>query len=195
VLTVLDAPDWSSPRRDGDTTFYTRSVAGSSFTMIKSEVAIPAPLHVILDRLSEVPEVTPDMPAAVRDGSIRRYGLVVEPNRFNEGFIYLALESGSRLVSPRDFLMYRRHFEKDGTHYFVQASVQNDAIKPEVKGFVRGRILTQAFALDIKDDVPRLRFVAHADPAGSIPAIIYNAVAQKQGYLVQKLKKACLEKQ
>jgi hypothetical protein len=190
VTQLAAAPDWTKTKQDGDVAFFTRSVPGSSFTMIKSQIGIPVPFEAVVKRLCIVPTVTPDMPAAARDGALRRVPLVLEPNEWNEGFIYLALESGSRLVSNRDFLLYRKHFERDGVHYFLQGSVENDAIAPVYRDFVRGKILTQGFVLD-KDPAsgePRLTFIAHADPGGSIPAMVYNAVSQKQGYLVKKLK-------
>jgi hypothetical protein len=188
VVQLANAPDWQKGKVDDDLSFYSRSVPGSSFTMIKSEITIPVPIETIVKRLSLVPEVTPDQPAAQRDGAIRRKLFVVSENEFNDGFVYLALESGSRLVSNRDFFMYRKHFEKDGVHYFVQASVVNDEIAPVYKDFVRGRIVTQAFVLSGEGPEAKLQFIAHADPAGSIPAMVYNAVSQKQGYLVKKLK-------
>ncbi|OHS96024.1 hypothetical protein TRFO_10200 [Tritrichomonas foetus] len=107
----------------------------------------------------------------------------------------MALESGSKLVSPRDFVMFRKHYEQNGTHYFTQCSVPNETIRPEVKKFVRGKIIVQAFIVD-KDpnnaDSVRVRFVVHADPRGSIPAMIYNTVASNQGYAVKKLKDSLL---
>jgi hypothetical protein len=189
TLQLASASDWTTGKVDGDISFFSRSVPGSSFTMIKSEISIPLPFEVILKRLAILPLITPDMPAAQRDGALRRLLLVPEPNEFNNGFLYLALESGSRFVSNRDFLLYRKHFEKDGTHYFILTSIVNDAIAPPYKDFVRGKILVQALVFDQNAaGEPRLRFIAHADPAGSIPAMVYNAVSQTQGYLIKKLK-------
>jgi hypothetical protein len=185
---------WTAGKVDGDISFFTRSVPGSSFTMIKSEISIPLPFEVVAKRCALLPAVTPDMPAAQRDGAIRRLLLVPEPNEYNNGFLYLALDSGSRLVSNRDFLLYRKHFEKDGTHYFILTSIVNDAIAPPYKDFVRGKILVQALVLNVNEaGEPRLKFIAHADPAGSIPAMVYNAVSQGQGYLIKKLKTELLE--
>ena len=185
---VVDAPDWKKEKEEPDVTFFVRKVEGSSFNMVKSFSMIPKPMDVVVDDLCEVQNIEPDMDPKVRGETHQQHLYISKPNKWNDGFIYLALETPTRIVSPRDFLMYRKHFEENGKHYFTQVSIVNDAIQPEVKGFVRGRILTQCFLAEQEGDQIKLTFIVHADPAGSIPAWIYNKVATGQGYEVKVIR-------
>lgn len=195
VKALLDSPDWKKDKEEKDVVFFTRKVQGSSFNMIKSISMIPVPMEKVLDELSEVRNLEPDMPASERDDTHQQHLFVAEPNRFNDGYMYLALESPSRLVSPRDFLMYRKHFEVDGKHFFPQVSIVNDAIRGPVKGFVRGNIITQCFVAEQAGDQVKLTFIVHADPAGSIPGWVYNQVATGQGYAVKKIRDKLIAQQ
>jgi hypothetical protein len=191
LLSVLDAPDWKASESKPNFTLSYKYVPDSSFMLIKSETTIAKPIEAVLKRLSTVENVDSKTPEEKRDGAIERTLIVPQPNEYNEGFIYLALDSGSRMVSHRDFLLYRKHYERDGIHYFISASVVNDKIAPEKKGFVRGKILLQGFLIDPSPSEPakvRIRFVAHGDPCGSIPGFVYNAVCSKQGYTVIRLR-------
>ena len=196
VKEALNATDWKELKRDGDTIFYSRSVPSSSFSMIKSETTISLPFDVVAKELYTCPDIKPEQPANERDGVIERTLYPVCGDRtYDEGLLYLALESPSKLVSPRDFVMYRKHYLIDGVHYFTQCSVDSN-IREENKKYVRGSILFQSFVVDNdpNSDAVRVRFVVHADPKGKIPALIYNAVASSQGYAVKKLKDGLLEK-
>ena len=192
---LLDAGDWKKDKEEKDVVFFTRKVEGSSFNMVKSISMIPKPMEMVVDNLSEVRNIEPNMPAKERDGTHQQWLFVHEPNKFNDGYMYLALETPSMLVSPRDFLMYRKHFEEGGKHYFPQVSIENDAIRGPVKGFVRGKILTQCFVAEQDGDQVKLTFIVHADPAGSIPAWIYNKVATDQGYAVKKIRDELMAKE
>lgn len=188
VKEVIDSADWKKDKEEPDVTFYSRSAPGSKFLMIKAVSLIPKPYDVVVNHLCGMDDIEPSMPADKRDGTHQRHLFVKEANKWNDGFLYMALETTSRLVSPRDFLMYRKHFAEDGKDYFSQVSIVNDAIKPEVKGFVRAQILTQCFVIEQAGDNVKLTFIVHADPAGSVPAMIYNTIACNQGNCVKKIK-------
>jgi hypothetical protein len=192
VIALLDDGGWGSPKSDKDVLYWVRYVSGSSFAMIKSEVAIPKPYDAVIDRMFYFPEITPDMPAAQRDGILRRFLIIPEPSRFSEGYMYFSVESGVPLVSNRDFLVYRKHYERDGAHYLIQFSIENDAIMPKQKGFVRGKMITQAFIAD-NPGTPRIRCLSHTDPGGSIPAALYNMAAKKQAAYLKRLKESMMK--
>ena len=186
---VLNSPDWKESKKENGVTYYTRSVQGSSFTMIKSSTSVPRPLDKMVDFCSRFREVTADTPQELRGGAIeRRFWPFPEPNPHNEGFVYLALESGSRLVSNRDFVMIRKYYEKDGRHYYICVSIDDDKIRPVSKNFVRGKILCNATVIEAEGENTKVSFIAHADPAGSIPAMIYNMVSLKQGACVRAIR-------
>ena len=55
--------------------------------------------------------------------------------------------------------------------------------------------LTQCFVAEQAGDEVKLTFIVHADPAGSIPAWIYNKVATDQGYAVKKIRDELMAKE
>jgi len=158
---MLDAPDWKEKKKDRGVVFCTRSVPGSRFNAVKSVTMVPRSMRAVVDNLSEMAELEPDMPADVRDGAHQRHMHVTAPNSFNDGYVYIALETPTRIVSPRDFLLRRQHFEEGGTHYFTQISIVNDAIQAPVKGFVRGVMMLTFVCEQVGDNV-RTTFQVHA---------------------------------
>jgi hypothetical protein len=84
-----------------------------------------------------------------------------------------------KIASPRDFLVYRKHFERDGTHFFIKASVVNDLVMPEQKGIIRGKVMLHAMVLD-NPQAPRVRCIGHVDPGGSVPAVLLNKFGRKR---------------
>lgn len=185
IKELLVATDWKPLKEDAGVKYFSRSVAGSKFSMIMSTVNIPKPMQAVFENFCSMACIEPDMPKSVRDDTHQRHMYVTEPNTCNDGYLYLCLESPAPLVSGRDFMMYRKHFEEDGKHYFMQTSIDNDTIQPIVKGFVRGKILIQGFVLEPVGDEIKTSFIVHADPCGSMPAMVYNAVASGQGSVVK----------
>ncbi|KAH0794035.1 PCTP-like protein [Histomonas meleagridis] len=191
---VLNSSDWKESKTEDGVKYYTRSVPGSSFTMIKSSVVVPRPLDKMVQFCARFREVTSETPANLRGGAIeRRFWPFPGTNEHNEGFIYLALESGSMFVSNRDFVMIRKYYEKDGRHYYICVSIDDDKIRPPSKNLVRGKILCNATVIEAEGDGTRVSFIAHADPAGSIPAAIYNMASLKQGACVRAIRDDALK--
>lgn len=193
VLQYLDAPDMKLSKEEPGIKFYTGSVPGNSFSVVKSVVLSEGITDKIIENLNEIPDIDPKAPAKERDGIKQRYVFQKEGTQM---FFYLAVESGSRLVSDREFVMFRRFYEKDGRKIWMSSNaVDGDKLVPVAKGNVRGIMNFQAFVLE-KDSTDankdKLTFIVHADPQGSIPAIIYNSVAVNQGYSAKKVVDACL---
>jgi hypothetical protein len=180
--------DWKEEKKDGDLTLYRKDCAGSSFKCIKSEIIIEKPYDAVLKHAATVKQFDRSAPAEVRDGTFEKTLTKINDSQWDEGFLYYAVESPSKLVSHRDFLTYRKHFEENGKHYFMQTSIVNDDIKAPVKGFVRANISFNALIVEQHPKGAKLVFIAHADPCGSVPSMIYNSVSIKQGYTLQKLK-------
>ncbi|OHS96023.1 hypothetical protein TRFO_10199 [Tritrichomonas foetus] len=72
VLSVIDEKDWKEIKKVEDCIFYSRSVKGSSFSMVKSETTIPLPFDTVAESLYTCPDITSDMTAEERDGVIER---------------------------------------------------------------------------------------------------------------------------
>jgi hypothetical protein len=81
--------------------------------MRKADISISKPFDVVLDRLHEVREITPDMQSAERNGILRQCLLVVHPNQFKDSFIDMISERLMKIASARAFLVYKKHFEGD----------------------------------------------------------------------------------
>lgn len=190
AIRLADDASWTQSKKEDTITFFTRTEEGSSFNMIKSITYIPVPMEKVLEQLNVIEEITPDMDAKKRDGVVRREIHVLDPSdEHHQGMFYLALDSGSRFVTNRDFLMYRRYYEKDGKYYIVNVSVEHPDF-PAKDGFVRAKILIQVYIADVDPehaDAVRLRFIVHADPCGSVPSMIYNVTATNQGYAIKKI--------
>ena len=69
-------------------------------------------------------------------------------------------------------------------------SIENEALHGVGKGYVRGKLHFQAYIAEADgDNKTKLTFMGHADPCGSIPAMVYNAAATNQGYSLLNIKK------
>lgn len=192
VLHILDDPGWVEKEKKTEITFYTRSVAGSSFNQIKSVVTIPTTLDKLYEELKKVVPVNDETPKEKRDGFLER--CILSEIDEQTAFYYIALETSSRFVSPRDFLTIQRVIPNlDEKVILIRTSIIDDTIKPEVKGRVRGNMFFQAYIGEEENGIVKLSFLVHADPCGSVPAMIYNTVATKQGENALKIKKALMK--
>lgn len=194
---LSDMSQFKLSKEDKGVKLYSRYDKDSSFAQVLSSTVVDAPLDAVLSELCNVPIYEPSMDKAIRGESlIQEYYPIESPGEYNDGFVYCLLESPTRLVSKRDFLMYRKHFEKDGVHYFIHISVEYPGVRQPTKENVRGQI----FQVDIAQADPQnkdktiLQYFVHADPSGSIPAWVYNLTAESSGYDVLKVRDRVLQK-
>jgi hypothetical protein len=106
-----------------------------------------------------------------------------------------AYNSGSMMVSNRDFCVARTMGKlDDGSYYILSTSITHKDC-PERKGFVRARVQISGWMLRPADDGKStiVTTVSVVDPAGWIPAAVANAFSGKQPLVVSKLR-AILEK-
>ena len=186
---------WKLYKEDPEIVFYTGTLPNSSINIVKSTVSIPRSEEIILNELLTVDKIDPSTKS--KDGTKERYIFGEVPNdEHHSGFIYVAVYSGSMFVTDRDFLLYRRLYKHEGSIYVLNVSIENDELKPEVKGNVRGNMTFQTFIIEKDPQNPEnhlLSFVVHADPKGSIPIMVYNSAAISQGYTAKSIKKKCLK--
>lgn len=190
VLQLMDGAAWKKSKEEPGITFYTAPAEGSSYTMVKSVVEIKAPIENIIARVLKTATVEPTAPKEVmeKEGCRERRLINTQDDEEKNTFMYINLLSASRLVSERDFLMYRRLYNKDGKYISLNVSIVNDDIMPEQKGRVRAHMHFQAFIMEqINPETVRLTFMCHADPKGSVPAMVYNSAAVGQGYSAKKI--------
>jgi hypothetical protein len=199
VKAILDDPGWKSFKEEPDISFYWRTVPDSKFGQLKSVVSIPAPLEAVVTALEGDQLVDANTPKDKRDGCQSRYLFNPVAGDPCEGiFLYIGLETPTRVVWPRDFLLYRRKYPFNGGFIYLHCSVENETLKPQdKKNYVRGTIFFEADVAYPDPDHPgavRFVFMTHADPMGSIPAWVYNTVATDQGYAAKKIRDQVLGK-
>ena len=180
--------DWKLSKEEPTIKFYTATSPGSSFSMVKSIVYVNGKAEETAKILDDVSTIDDKTPKEIADGTKERYlfGGVEGGARY----LYMALESGSRFVSDREFLLLRKRYDLEDKKVWLCVSIDNTELKPVGKGNVRGNMTFQAYILD-KDPAnneDRLTFIVHADPCGSIPAMIYNSVATNQGNGARKIR-------
>ena len=193
VFSIIDKDDWKKEKsKEKDVEIYLRHEHPSPFAQIKSVTIVNAPLSAVEANLRK-PSTTVDenTPKDKRDGAIERRVLqTVGEGDDAASFIYVVLESGSKLVKPREFLSYSKITHKDGKVALVRVSVENDKLHGVGKDYVRSTLYFQAYIAEAEgENKTKLTFVGHADPSGSVPAFVYNAVATGQGYTVVGMKK------
>ena len=197
VLELQNSGDWKLTKEEADIKFYNRTDKSSSYHQVKSVVSIPAPMATVLEVLKPIEIVDSNTPKDKRHGLNERktvYGPLDDEH--NTTVFYIELESPGMMVSPRDFLLFRRHYTKDGKEIFLHNSIDNADLQPEKKGVVRGDMLFQSFIAEKDPDEPnnvRLTFLVHADPKGKIPAMAYNMVVTNQGYAAKGIRKRSIE--
>lgn len=194
VKSIVEDDGWKVDKKDKDITFYLRYEAPSKFAQVKSVVTIKKPVDEVFDYVKTVRVVDEHTPADQREGCVERRTLnPIEGDPNEAQFYYIVVETHSRLVSSRDFLMYQKVFKEGDKRYLLRTSIVNDALKPPHKSYVRANMHFQAFVMEPCPDGCKLTFLCHADPSGSVPAMIYNAAASNQGRSALRFKQA-LEK-
>ena len=191
LMSIIDDPGWTKEKEEKDAVFYKRSEKGSSFAQIKSVVTINKPIESVVEVLKVVKTVDENTPKDEKDGCIERRALnPIAGDPDDAQFFYIVVESSSRLVTSRDFLMYAKFFRDGDKVSLVRTSVVNDSIVPVNKKYVRANMFFQAFVCEPCEAGTKLTFICHADPCGSVPAMIYNAAALKQGNSALRIKEA-----
>ena len=197
TLDIVEKGAWKLSKEQPDIKFYTGSYQNSSFSMVKAVVSIPADHEKIVKILNTVNKIDDKTPDADRDGANEQYLFGEQNDEAQTSYLYISLQSGSRLVTDRDFVMLRKYYKFGDKELWHHTSFdKGDELVPPNKKNVRGKITFQTYILE-KDpehaDAYRLTFVVHADPSGSIPAMIYNAVAVSQGESAKKIRDQALK--
>ena len=195
VFSVVNDDGWKKEHsKEKDLEIFIRHDKSSSFAQVKSVTTVHTTLQAVEENFKTVNTVDENTPKDQREGAIERRLLdKAGDGADGAGFFYIVVESSSRLVSPREFLCYQKIAHKDGKIALVRTSIENEALHKVGKGYVRGKMIFQGFVAEQDGDNVKLTFVVQADPCGSVPAMVYNAVATGQGYNLLSMKKA-LEK-
>ena len=196
-LALATSSEWKESKKEQDITFYTRTDPSSSYHQVKSVVTIPASIETVISILKPIEVVDASTPKEKRHGLNERKALYgPADDQYQTAIFEIEIESPAPLVSPRDFLLFRRFYQKDGKQVYLHNSIVNDTLFPEKKGVVRGVMPFQGFIVEPDPDHNgnvRLTFLVHADPKGKIPATVYNLVVTNQGYAAKGIRKKAIE--
>jgi hypothetical protein len=173
---------WSFQKQSGPISLYFRYVSDSPFVQTKTVVSLPVPKEAMIDIMTYgriyTLETTPQGPIppqaifAIYDGGDE-----------NQTVLYfMAMEAPAFMVAPREFLLFRRTYARDGETIFMQMSVENEEIKPQRKGFVRGTIYGPAFVIGDGEEEGRSRMTvfSHVNPGGRLPVWAVNYSVRNQ---------------
>ena len=195
VLALIDDPNWKEEKKEEFITFYLRKDPSSSFSQVKSVVEVPLPPSKVAEFLKVVKKVDATTKPEDRDGCIERCTLNITDEATSTGFYYIVIESPSRFVTPRSILMFRKVVPIDDKYILLQFSVDNDAVHPKDSKYVRANMFFQANVVIPDPADPnkcKVIFVCHCDPCGSVPAMLYNTSAMKQGYAALRVRNGAL---
>jgi hypothetical protein len=188
---LLEDPSWSKNKEDSGMILYTRYEAGSSFAQVKSVVTVNKPAQVVFDYIKSNRPVDPSTPKDKNEGCLARRAFdPVEGDPNEAQFYYICVLSGKMMVWDRDFLMFQRTFTEGDTKYLVRTSIVNKDLMDDQPKAVRATMHFQVFIVVPDGDKATLTFMCHADPAGSIPAAVYNLAVANQGYSALRSKQA-----
>lgn len=196
-IALASSNEWKESKKEEDITFYTRTDPSSPYHQVKSVVTIPAPIDTVLSILKPIEVVDKSTPKEKRHGLNERKALYgPADDQYQTAIFEIEIESPAPLVSPRDFLLFRRFYQKDGKQVYLHNSIVNNTLFPEKKGVVRGEMPFQGFIVEQDPDHQgnvRLTFLVHADPKGKIPSAVYNLVVTNQGYAAKGIRKKAIE--
>lgn len=192
VFSLVDADGWKKEQsKDSNLEIFIRHDKNSSFAQVKSVTTVHTTLSAVEENFKTVKTVDSNTPKDQREGAIERRLIDKAGDGADAaGFFYIVVESSSRLVSPREFLCFQKIAHRDGKIALVRTSIENENIHKVGKGYVRGNMIFQGFVAEQEGDNVKITFVVQADPCGSVPAMVYNAVATGQGYNLLSMRKA-----
>ena len=191
VFQLYSGEGWKEEsQKEKDMQVFLRYDPSSSFAQVKAVVTINAPLERVEEVLKTVKTVDANTPKDQRDGNLERAFLgPCGDGSDAEGYFYIVVESPSRFVSAREFLLIQKLARRDGKIAMVRTSIVNDAIHPVQKGNVRGDMHFQGYVAETEGNHTKLTFIAHPDPCGSIPAMVYNTAVVHQGMNALRMKR------
>lgn len=197
LLKLRDNPDWKEVKRDNDVIIYSRSDPASYYYQVKAISIIPAPLEKVLDNLKLLEPIDSTTPKEKRH-LIKERKILYGPidDQYQSTIFTYTLEIPAPFVSPRDYVLFRRHYEPNpNQHVFLNNSIISD-LCPETSNPVRGEMKFQCFIAEPDSENQEnvcLTFLIHSDPKGSMSSTFYNAALPNQGYAASRVKKEVLE--
>lgn len=150
---------------------YWKKLPGSSINGFIAEGPLDVEPKVIADKLWDAREAE----WKKYDNTIIEWKLVEEVDATTR-VIHQANKLGGFMVWDRDISVVMARFEENGIHYIVQKSVEHPLIPNHEKDkkYVRAKILVSGFIFEPLNGKTRAMRIAHADPSGSLPAVIVN---------------------
>ena len=183
IIHSIEESNWVLQKQEENIKLYFRSIDGSKFIETKTVVNVKAPAQCMVDIMTTGKvyklEDTPQGPIPPRE-----IYMIYDAHDENQSYIYfMAMESPFFMVTPREFMLYRRTYFENGKTIFVQMSIDNEDIKPQRKEYVRGFISEQRFVIEEDTEDKNqciLTVFSHVNPGGSLPSWAVNYSVKNQ---------------
>lgn len=195
VLELQNTTDWKEAKKDKDVIIYTRGDPSSHYNQVKSISVIPASIEKVTDRLKIIEKIDSQTPKEKRHLIKEQKVLFTSDDKYKSTIYMYELEIPAPLVSPRDYVLFRRFYTTDsGKFVFLATSIESD-LCPERKEAVRGEFMFQCYIVepDEKEGNCKLTFLVHSDPKGKMSPSFYNMALPNQGYAASRIKKEVLD--
>ena len=190
-LALENDKDWNFSKEEDGIKIYLRTDPSSPNTQVKSEITLDVPVEKVISVMDPMPTIDSTNAESV----VKARKLFGELNDENlTSFMYVVIQPGPRFITPRDFIMLRRKYQKDGKTIYLHVSVP-DEISPPDKNHVRGHMMFQGYIVQAdpeKEGSTKVTFMVHSDPGGSIPTMLNNAMVGKQGLCLRKVRQDAL---
>ena len=192
-LALENDPEWKFSKEEDGIKIYLRTDPTSPHTQTKSEISLEVPVEKVISVMDPMPTID----ASNAEPVVKARKLFGELNDENlTSFMYVVIQPGPRFITPRDFIMLRRKYVKDGKTIYLHISVPDEVYPPD-PNCVRGQMMFQGYIVEkdpAKEGNTKVTFMVQSDPAGSIPTMLNNAMVGKQGLCLRKVRQDALAK-
>jgi len=175
---------WAHSTEKDGVNIYRRYVEGSDIAMMKGIARLPASADKVL-------ALTDNLSGRKEWDELLIDAEVLQVFDEHHRIAHLKFKSPSFGVSNRDFILaYSTKKNDDGT-ILVSAVSTEHPHGVEVKGFVRGEILSSGYYIKpISDNESECVYIVQLNPKGWVPTMVVNLVAVKQPLVLAKMKHA-----
>jgi hypothetical protein len=186
---------WKVVKQKKDLISYQMKYEDSPISASRAEIIVEKSLQFCADMLSEQEAFETFMQKEMKSEKDDMRGNKEIIGEFPEGvFIYSYMNPKTKIITPRDFLLFKRKYQSNERIVELIRSIENDQLKPPTKEFIRGVMTFQASMFEkVEEGITKVIFISHFDPKGSIPVFIVNAMMKRQGEMMKMVRKFLME--
>lgn len=190
----MHSKSWNFQKRDGNMELYNKYLPDNPMIQTLTIINLPIPKEAMIDVMTYdkvyTLQDTPQGPIPPKEIYALYYNRETQDTLY-----YMQMERPMKFVAERSFFVYRRRYVRNDCTIFMQMSIDNDNICPQVEGVVRGTIYGQAFEIKDgqKENTCVMTVYNHCTPGGSLPAFAVNASVKNQVDGLKYITQAAIE--